>query len=61
MSLMLCQNEKMDIQLIFLLFMVIVERSSYAKTIHKLYHDIKFDSYHEMLMYKLHTINVCAV
>jgi hypothetical protein len=53
MSLMLCQNEKMDIQLIFLLFMVIVERSSYAKTIHNLYHDIKFDSYHEMLMYKL--------
>lgn len=52
MSLMLCQNEKMDIQLIFLLFMVIVERSSYAKTIHKLY-DIKFDSYHEMLMYRL--------
>jgi hypothetical protein len=32
MGLMLCQNKKMDIQLI-LLFMVILERSSYAKTI----------------------------
>ncbi len=53
MSFMLCQNKKMDIQLIVLLFMVIVERSSYAETIHKPYHDIKFDSYHEMLMCKL--------
>lgn len=53
MSFMLCQHEKMDIQLIVLLFIEIVERSSYTKTIHKLYCDIKFDSYHEMLMYKL--------
>jgi hypothetical protein len=43
MSFMLCQNKKMDIQLIGLLFMVIVERSSYVKAIHKLYHDVKFD------------------
>ncbi len=59
---MLCQNKKMDIQLNFLLSVVIVE-SSYTKIIHKLYHDIKFDSYHEILMYKLwyHIIDVCAV